>query len=77
MIKVTCDAHGWMKGWWVATDTPYYAVTDDSGNFTIKDVPPGNYTVQVWQEKLGTEDQKVDVKDGATANANFSLKPKS
>ncbi len=77
VIKVTCDAHGWMKGWWVATDTPYYAVTDDSGNFTIKDVPPGNYTVQVWQEKLGTEDQKVDVKDGATANANFSLKPKS
>ncbi|HUY25996.1 MAG TPA: carboxypeptidase regulatory-like domain-containing protein [Candidatus Binataceae bacterium] len=77
VIKVTCDAHGWMKGWWISTDTPYYAVTDDSGNFTIKDVPPGDYTVQVWQEKLGTQDQKVDVKDGATANANFSLKPKS
>ena len=77
VIKVTCDAHGWMHGWWVATDTPYYAVTDDNGNFTIKDVPPGDYTVEVWQEKLGTQDQKVDVKDGATANAAFSLKPKS
>jgi plastocyanin len=76
VIKVTCDAHGWMHGWWVATDTPYFAVTDDKGNYTIKDVPPGNYTVEVWQEKLGTQDQKADVKDGGTANVNFSLKPK-
>jgi plastocyanin len=76
VIKVTCDAHGWMHGWWVATDTPYFAVTDDKGNYTIKDVPPGNYTVEVWQEKLGTEDQKADVKDGGSANVNFSMKPK-
>src|SRR5216684_3314831 len=76
-IKVTCDAHGWMHGWWISTDTPYFAVTDDKGNFSIKDVPAGNYTVEVWQEKLGTVDQKVDVKDGSTASANFSLKPKS
>jgi plastocyanin len=76
VIKVTCDAHGWMHGWWVATDTPYFAVTDDKGNYSIAGVPPGDYTVQVWQEKLGTEDQKASVKDGATATTNFSLKPK-
>ncbi len=76
VIKVTCDAHGWMHGWWVSTDTPYFAVTDDKGNYTIKDVPPGDYTVQVWQEKLGTEDQKASVKDGATATTDFSMKPK-
>jgi plastocyanin len=77
VIKVTCDAHGWMHGWWVSTDTPYYAVTDDKGNYTIANVPPGSYTVEVWQEKLGTDDQKADVKDGAAANVNFTLKPKS
>ncbi|HUO03661.1 MAG TPA: carboxypeptidase regulatory-like domain-containing protein [Candidatus Binataceae bacterium] len=77
VIKVTCDAHGWMHGWWYATDTPYFAVTDDAGNFTIKDVPPGSYTIEVWQETLGTQDQKVDVKDGAAATSNFTLKPKS
>jgi len=74
VIKVTCDAHGWMHGWWYATDTPYFAVTDDKGNYTIKDVPAGNYTIEVWQEKLGTKDDKVDVKDGQTATANFALK---
>ena len=77
VIKVTCDAHGWMHGWWVSTDTPYYAVTDDKGNYTIKDVPPGSYTVEVWQEKLGTADEKADVKDGASSSVNFSMKPKS
>jgi len=77
VIKVSCDAHGWMHGWWYVTDTPYYAVTDDNGNFTIKDVPPGSYTIEVWQEKLGTQDQKVDVKAGASATSNFSLKPKA
>jgi hypothetical protein len=66
-----------MHGWWVATDTPYYAVTDDKGNYTISNVPPGSYTVEVWQEKLGTDDQKADVKDGTASSVNFSLKPKS
>jgi plastocyanin len=76
VIKVTCDAHGWMKGWWFVAGNPYYAVTDDSGHYTIKDVPPGDYTLEVWQEKLGTSDQKVSVKAGATATADFALKQK-
>jgi plastocyanin len=76
VFKVSCDAHGWMHAWWFATDTPYFAVTDDNGNYSIAGVPPGNYEVEVWQEKLGTADQKVDVKDGATATGNFSMKPK-
>lgn len=76
VIKITCDAHGWMHAWWVATDTPYFAVTDDKGNYSIAGVPAGEHQVEVWQEKLGTEDQKVEVKDGATATGNFLLKPK-
>jgi Carboxypeptidase regulatory-like domain len=76
IIKVACDAHGWMEGWWYATGTPYYAVTDDKGDFTIRNVPAGDYTIRVWQEKLGTEDQKAGVKDGATTTVNFAFKPK-
>lgn len=78
LIRVTCDAHGWMHGWWYAAGTPYYAVTDDKGNFTIKNVPPGDYTLKLWQEKLapaGKElTQKVSVKPGAATSANFTLK---
>jgi hypothetical protein len=75
-IKVTCDAHNWMIGWWYVTANPYYAVTDDGGRFTIGNVPAGTYTVEVWQEKLGSKTQKVTVKPVATATVGFTLKAK-
>ena len=72
-IEIKCDFHGWMQGWLVATDNPYVAVTDDSGNFKLTDVPAGTYTVEVWQEKLGKSTQKVTVKAKEDAKANFEL----
>src|ERR1700680_2398054 len=63
-IKVTCDAHNWMEGWWYAVANPYYAVTDTAGHFTIANVPPGSYTLRVWQEKLGEITRKVTVAAG-------------
>ncbi|HYD50307.1 MAG TPA: carboxypeptidase regulatory-like domain-containing protein [Terriglobales bacterium] len=75
-IRVTCDAHGWMQGWIVVTDHPYYAVTDDSGNFKLTDVPPGDYELKVWHEKLGEQTQKVTVAGGGDAKADFTLAAK-
>jgi hypothetical protein len=51
-IEVTCDIHGWMKAFWLILDNPYFAVTDDKGNFEIKDVPAGGQKLVVWQEAL-------------------------
>jgi plastocyanin len=76
LIRVTCDAHGWMHGWWFSSANPYFAVTDDKGNFTIKDVPAGDYTVTIWQEKLGKQEQKVSVKGGAATTLDVTMKPK-
>ena len=73
-IKVTCDAHNWMEGWWYATGNPYYAVTGPDGKYTIKNVPPGSYTLQVWQEKLGVMKEPVTVGKAASVQANFTLK---
>ncbi len=61
-IAIKCDVHGWMSGYWVATDTPYVALTDASGNFKIADLPPGDYDVELWQEKLGKATQKASIK---------------
>jgi hypothetical protein len=72
VIKVTCDAHNWMIGWWYVTANPYYAVTDESGHFSIANVPPGTYTVKVWQESLGTASRKVTVKAATTAVWDFN-----
>src|SRR5262249_23119301 len=47
---VTCDIHPWMQAWWLVLDNPYFAVTDEKGNFEIKNVPAGTQKVVVWQE---------------------------
>jgi plastocyanin len=73
-IKVTCDAHNWMEGWWYAVANPYYAVTDAAGHFTIANVPPGNYTLRVWQEKLGEITRKVTVAAGKPVRVDFTMK---
>lgn len=75
IIKVNCDAHNWMQGWWYVVDNPYYSITGAEGHFTIKNVPPGTYVLKAWQEKLGTMTQKVTVKAGATTKVEFLMKP--
>ncbi len=73
IIEVRCDVHNWMEGWLVATANPYFAVTDDSGTFKLTDVPPGTYTVEVWQQKLGKTTQKVTVKAKEDTKVNFEM----
>jgi plastocyanin len=72
-FEVKCDVHGWMSGWLVSTANPYFAVTDNSGNFKLTDVPAGTYNVEVWHEKLGKSSQKVTVKAKEDAKASFEL----
>ncbi len=73
-ISVKCNIHPWMHGWHVVVKGPY-AITDANGNYTIKNVPPGSYTVTAWQEEYGTQTQNVTVAAGA-AKADFTFKAK-
>jgi len=50
--EVTCDIHPWMRAWWMVLDHPYFAVTDEKGEFEIKNAPAGTQKVVVWQEAL-------------------------
>jgi len=62
VVRVDCDAHGWMEGWIYVVDNPYFAQTGADGTFTIADVPPGSYTLVVWQEHTGLTEMPVTVK---------------
>jgi plastocyanin len=75
VIPVKCNIHPWMNGWYVVVKGPY-GTTDDSGNYTINGVPPGNYTVTAWQEKYGTQTAKVTVAAGAPGKADFKFTAK-
>ncbi len=74
-IPVKCNIHPWMHGWHVVVKGPY-AITDDKGDFTIKNVPAGSYTVTAWQEEYGTQTAKVTVAGGQAAKADFTYKAK-
>jgi len=72
-IAVKCDVHGWMSGYWISAETPYYAVTDASGAFKITDIPAGDYDVEVWQEKLGKKTEKVSIKPKEETKVSWTL----
>ena len=67
LVALTCDVrHTWMSAFVVVAEHPYHTVTDAYGAFEIGDVPPGNYTLRVWHEQLGTRETPVTVDGGRT-----------
>lgn len=72
-LRVDCDLHSWMRGWVVVADHPFYAVTDEQGEFAFENVPPGKYTLEVWQESLGSVTQDVIVKEKGGANVTIGM----
>ncbi len=73
MVGVRCDLHPWMQSWLGVVDHPYFAVTGADGSYALRDVPPGEYTVAVWHERLGTREARVAVAPKASATADFTL----
>jgi plastocyanin len=70
-IPVKCNIHPWMRGYIAVFKHPYFAVTAQDGAFVLKDLPPGDYTVTAWHEKLGTLAQKVTVTPNHAAEVTF------
>jgi hypothetical protein len=70
---VLCNVHPEMEGYVVVLKTPYFAVTDKAGNFTIKDVPAGDYHLEVWHSKLKGEGSVVAVPETGSATVNLVM----
>jgi hypothetical protein len=73
MIPVRCDVHGWMEAFIGVTSHPYHAVTDQSGSFTLPNVPPGDYEVEAWHELFGTQTGTVTVAPSGRADLNLTF----
>lgn len=78
MIPVKCNQHPWMRAYIGVTKNPFFAVTGSDGTFTIKGLPPGDYTIEAWTAGVGgaaqTQDQKVTVGPKETKTVDFSFK---
>jgi len=73
MVRFKCDVHGWMAAWVGVVAHPFFAVTDETGAFSLKGLPPGDYTLEAWHEKLGTQSMKVTVAPSQAQNASFTF----
>lgn len=75
IIKVNCDAHAWMSGWLVVTESPS-VVTADGGAFKLTDVPVGTHKIEVWHETLGKITKEITVKAGEETKVTIELAKK-
>jgi len=71
VVPMLCNVHPEMAGYLVVSPTLYFAETDDSGAYKIKDVPDGSYTVTVWHEGAKNQSKPVTVAGGG--KADFTL----
>ena len=69
-----CGFHAYMESWGFAVDNPYYMVTDSNGQFSLTDVPAGEYTVMAWHPGVGTMlEKKISVSAKQTLQADFTF----
>jgi plastocyanin len=73
VASLLCNVHPEMSGYVVVTPTPYFSITDKDGNFEIKNIPAGKYTLKTWSEDGKPTTQAVDV-SGATASVELTVK---
>lgn len=74
---LVCDIHPWMSAYWLILDNPYFAVTDEKGNYEIKNVPAGTQKVVVWQEGVTfvtpTSGKDVTIAANGDTTENFNI----
>ena len=71
VVPLMCNVHPEMSAFIVVSPTPYFAETDDAGNYTIKDVPDGSYKLVVWHE--GAKEQRREINVSGSTNADFAI----
>lgn len=76
-IPIVCNVHPWMRAFVFVFDDPYFAVTTKTGTFALKNLPPGTYTVEAWQEKYGVQDRTVTLSAKESRSISFVFEANS
>lgn len=72
LVEVRDALHPWVRAWLAVSAHPFVAVTDADGDYRFDSVPPGSYTLVVWQEKLGARTRVVQVTTGVETRVSVA-----
>jgi plastocyanin len=64
IVRVFCDIHSHMNAWILVFAHRFFSLTDDEGRYRIEGMPPGSYTVSVWNEAFPARSRTVVVGSG-------------
>jgi Carboxypeptidase regulatory-like domain len=73
-IPILCDIHPWMRAYVFVFDQPHFAVTSKDGDFALKNLPPGTYTIEAWHEQNKTLDQTVTLAPKESKSISFTFR---
>lgn len=80
VVVLGCNIHDWMSAYVFVAETPYFLVTDADGRATIRDLPPGDYDVQVWHPRLKgsgkATNQRISIGKDGSNSLSFVVKQK-
>jgi plastocyanin len=72
MVKFKCDVHPWMSAYCAVMEHPFFATTDEDGNFEITGLPDGTYVLSTWGERFKKgQEMTVTISGGETQEVEF------
>jgi plastocyanin len=73
MVRFKCNVHPWMSAFVGVVAHPFFAVTDATGAFSFKGLPPGTYTIEAWHERFGKRTATITVAAKQSQTASFTF----
>ena len=71
IVKVFCEIHNHMRGTILVLETPYFTVTDSSGNFRLENLPVGEFVLKIWLDDKTHYERSVVLVEGESLNVSF------
>jgi plastocyanin len=75
-LQAKCSVHPWMGAYVAIMDHSFYGISNKKGEFTLPQLPRGQYTIEAWHEVFGTQVQEITVGDSMLSGLKFNFKKK-
>jgi plastocyanin len=73
VVQVFCHIHADMSGTILVLDNPFFVIPGADGRFSLEGVPPGDYQLIAWHERIRPLSTPIHVQAGRTTTLNLRI----